>query len=194
MRRKVILSGAPPLLAVLAWVAAVGSLGCAAGPVGRDTPGPYLHRGASMLEENKAIVQRFYDEVVNQGNLALLGELMAPGYIEHGNPAGSGIDGFERFFIGLGEAFPDLRITVEDLIAVGDRVVARVTVQATHQGTFMGTIAPTGRQVTFGGVDIFELAEGRIVGRWNHRDLLGLLQQLGAIPEPETGPRRAAPR
>jgi steroid delta-isomerase-like uncharacterized protein len=144
-----------------------------------------------MPAANKQVVQRFYDEVVNRGDLEALEELMATDYVEHGNPSGSGIDGFKRFFVGLGQAFPDLRITVEELIAEGDRVVARVTVRATHQGTLMGNIAATGREVVFGGVDIFELAEGKIVGRWNQRDLLGLLQQLGAVPGGDAQPDAA---
>jgi steroid delta-isomerase-like uncharacterized protein len=139
-----------------------------------------------MSEENKAIIQRFYQEVVNQGNIDLVEVLMVDDYIEHGNPAGSGIQGFRQFFQGLGKAFPDLQITVEDLIAEGDKVVARVTVNATHQGVFMGSIEPTGKRVSFTGVDIFQLADGKIIGRWNQRDLLGLVQQLGVLGSKDT--------
>ncbi|MBX3056832.1 MAG: ester cyclase [Anaerolineae bacterium] len=137
-----------------------------------------------MLRENKSIVERFYSEVVNGGNLALANELMAHDYIEHGNPAGSGIEGFKQFVSGLASAFPDLRITIEELIAEGDKVVARVTVRATHKGTFMGSIPPTGKEVTFTGVDIFQIGDSKIIGRWNQRDLLGLLRQLGVATLP----------
>jgi steroid delta-isomerase-like uncharacterized protein len=135
-----------------------------------------------MLRENKAIVERFYHEVVNDGNLAVADELMAHDFVEHTNPAGSGITGFKQFVSGLAMAFPDLHITIEDMVAEGDKVVVRVTVRATHKGTFMGSIAATGKEVTFTGVDIFQISDGKIIGRWNQRDLLGLLQQLGAMP------------
>ena len=132
-----------------------------------------------MSEESKAIVQRFYRDMVNQGNLDLADELLAPDYVEHWSPAGSGIEGFRQFAVGLVAAFPDLQVTVEDLVAEGNRVVARVTVHATHEGALMG-MTPTGRQVSFEGIDIFEVEDGRIVGRWNLRTLLSLMQQLGA--------------
>jgi steroid delta-isomerase-like uncharacterized protein len=132
-----------------------------------------------VSEENKAIVRRFYTEVANQGNLGLADELMAPDYAEHWSPASSGIAGFRQFAMGLAVAFPDLQVTVEDLIAEGNRVAARVTVRATHKGAFAG-LAPTGRQVSFEGIDIFEIEGARIVGRWNLRNLLSLMEQLGA--------------
>ena len=134
-----------------------------------------------MSTDNKALVKRFYHEVVNQGNLALAAELMEHDYIEHGNPAASGLEGFTQFVTNLAGAFPDLQITIEDLIAEGDKVVARVSVQATHLGTFMGSIPPSGVEVTFTGIDIFQIKDSKIVGRWNHRDLLGLMQQIGAV-------------
>lgn len=137
-----------------------------------------------MTIENKAVVERFYREVVNQKDLDILHEVMAEDYTEHGNPDGSGIEGFKRFVQGLSAAFPDLTITVEDLIAEADKVVARVTVEATHAGVFMGSVEPTGRHVTFSGVDVFHIEDGKIVGRWNLRDLLGLLRQLGVTTLP----------
>ncbi len=137
-----------------------------------------------MSSENKAIVQRFYNELVNQGNIDMVNELMAGDYVEHGNPDGSGTEGFRKFFKGLAAAFPDLKITIEDLIAEGDKVVARVTVRATHRGTFMGSIPPTGKEVNFAGIDIFQLANGKIIGRWNQRDLLELMRQLGVFNLP----------
>jgi steroid delta-isomerase-like uncharacterized protein len=134
-----------------------------------------------MSTGNKALVKRFYNEVVNQGNLDLAGELMDHDYIEHGNPAASGLEGFKQFVANLAVAFPDLQITIEDLISEGDKVVARVTVRATHLGAFMGYIPPSGVEVTFTGIDIFQIKDDKIVGRWNHRDLLGLMQQIGAV-------------
>jgi steroid delta-isomerase-like uncharacterized protein len=133
-----------------------------------------------LERENEAIVRRFYDEVVNQRNLTLAATVLSPDYVEHLNPNGSGLDGFERFAKGLVGAFPDLLVQVEETIAAGDRVVARVTVSGTHAGEFMGH-PPTGRKFTMAGVDIFALEGGRIAGRWNYRDLLGMLGQLGLV-------------
>ncbi|MBE0411210.1 MAG: ester cyclase [Anaerolineales bacterium] len=137
-----------------------------------------------MSEQNKNLVKRFYNELVNGGNIELIEELLSPNYQEHLNPRGSGWDGFKQFAATLKTAFPDLQVTVEDLIAEGDRVVARVIVNATHAGNFMGSIAPTGRHVSFTGVDIFRIEDCMIIARWNHRDLLGLLRQLGASTLP----------
>ena len=137
-----------------------------------------------MSDQNKTLVKRFYNELVNQGNLGLVDELMSGDYVEHGNPSNSGIEGFRNFAKKLVAAFPDLQVTIEDLIAEGDKVVARVVVRGTHLGTLMGTIHPTGRQVTFSGVDIFQINDGKIIGRWNQRDLLGLMRQLDADNQP----------
>jgi steroid delta-isomerase-like uncharacterized protein len=138
-----------------------------------------------MHTDHKALVRRFYDEVVNRGNLALADELMAPDYAEHGSPEGetAGRAGFERFVGMVTGAFPDLQVSVEDLIAEGDKVVARLTVRGTHRGELMG-IPPTGRPATWSGIDIFEVSGGRITGRWNVRDLLGLVTQLGVVLTP----------
>jgi steroid delta-isomerase-like uncharacterized protein len=133
-----------------------------------------------MSAENKALVRRFYAEIVNKGDMTLADELMAQDYIEHGNPAGSGLDGFKKFVAMLAAAFPDLQVVIEDMIAEADKVVARVTVSGTHQGLLLGSIAPTGKHVTWTGIDIFQIAHGRIVGRWNQRDLLGLMRQIDA--------------
>jgi predicted ester cyclase len=75
------------------------------------------------------------------------------------------------------QAFPDLQITVEDMVAEGDKVAVRWRLRATHQGEFMG-IPPTGNQVTMTGIDINRLEGGRLVERWGNEDMLGLLQQL----------------
>ena len=139
-----------------------------------------------MLAEHKTIVRRFFEEAINQGNMTVVDELIARNYIEHEGPVGqpSGIEGFKQFLAMVATAFPDLQVSIEDLIAEGDKVVARVTVRGTHKGTLMGDIAPTGKHVAWKGIDIFQIAGGQIVGRWNHRDLLGLLQQLGVIAAP----------
>jgi predicted ester cyclase len=84
---------------------------------------------------------------------------------------------------GLFTAFPDLRLTVEEFITEGDKVVARWTSQATHKGDLMG-IAPTGKQVKQTGIAIYHIVGGKVVEEWAERDMLGFMQQLGAIPTP----------
>ena len=86
-------------------------------------------------------------------------------------------------------AFPDLHITVEDMIAEGDKIVARLTMRGTHQGAFLG-IPPTGKQVTGTAIDINRITGGKSVEHWNNSDTLGLLQQLGVVPLPgQVAPR-----
>ena len=80
-------------------------------------------------------------------------------------------------------AFPDLHTTFEDQIAEGDKVVARVTIRGTHQGEFQG-IPATGKEVAFGGILIDHYQDGKVVEHWVQMDMMGLMQQLGAIPTP----------
>jgi steroid delta-isomerase-like uncharacterized protein len=136
------------------------------------------------LEGNKALVRRFYEDVINKGDMRLAEDVLAADYVEHPSlpGAGAGVAGFKQFVAMVSTAFPDLHVTVEDLIAEGDRVAARVTVSGTHRGVFLGTIQPTGKHVTWTGIDLIRIADGRIAERWNQRDLLGLMQQLGVVP------------
>jgi predicted ester cyclase len=96
-----------------------------------------------------------------------------------GQPPGR--EGQKQTITAVRAALPDIRSTIDDLIAEGDKVVWRWTARATHQGPLMG-IPPTGKQITFGGIVIDRIASGQIVERWDQTDTLGLLQQLGAIP------------
>jgi steroid delta-isomerase-like uncharacterized protein len=136
-------------------------------------------------DTNKALVRRFYEDVINKGDMRLAEDVLAVDYVEHpGLPGGeSGLAGFKQFVAMVGTAFPDLHVTLEDLISEGDKVAARVTVSGTHKGVFLGSIAPTGKHVTWTGIDLIRIAGGKIAERWNQRDVLGLMQQLGAIPE-----------
>jgi len=129
----------------------------------------------------KATVRRFYEEVVGRGSTAAAEELLSADLLDHGVPPMflPGRAGFLQFAASLKTAFPDLRVTVEDLIAEGDQVAARVSVRGTHKGVLLGRLAATGRSATWAGIDIFRLVDGKIVERWNVRDLLSLLQQLG---------------
>jgi steroid delta-isomerase-like uncharacterized protein len=139
-----------------------------------------------MLAENKVIVRRFFEEAINKGNMVMVEELMAQNFIEHGSAPGqpSGIDGFKQFIAMISTAFPDLQVTVEDMISEEDKVVVRLTVRGTHKGKLMGTIPPTGKQAVWTGIDILRVVNGKIVERWSERDLLGMMEQLGILPAP----------
>jgi steroid delta-isomerase-like uncharacterized protein len=135
--------------------------------------------------ENKALVRRYAEEVLNQSNLDLFDEIFAPDFVQYGADPDqvSGVEDLRQFFIMLRSGFPDFQVTIEDLFAAeGDKVVLRFTFRGTHQGAFMG-VAPTGKQVTMTGIDIFRIADGKIVELWNEEDVLGMMQQLGMFPE-----------
>jgi steroid delta-isomerase-like uncharacterized protein len=137
-------------------------------------------------EENKALTRRLYEEW-NKGKeaaMAFTEELCAPDYVWHG-PAVLGemdLAAMKQFLPAFFTAFPDGYVTVEDLIAEGDKVVTRYSFRATHQGEFMG-VPPTGKVVTYTGIAISRLAGGKFVEDWEQADILGLMQQLGAIPQ-----------
>src|SRR5437660_9411018 len=136
-------------------------------------------------EANKASVRRFYDEVFNKKNRAAIDEFVDPSHVDHTAPPGTpgGLKGVKQTLTMYLTAFPDLYFTVEDIIAEGDKVVARLTVRGTQQGAFMG-IAPTGKQGTVTAIDINRIVGDKCVEHWLEMDTLGLLQQLGAIPAP----------
>jgi steroid delta-isomerase-like uncharacterized protein len=140
------------------------------------------------VKETKAAARRFY-EVLNHalatGDLGALDEVLAPHAVDDNPTPGqaSGRDGIKRAFGEFRLAFPDLRLTVEDMIAEGDKVVCRIRTDATHRGAFQG-VPPTGKRVTQTGIDILRFAGDRLVERWGEFDTLGLLQQLGIAPPP----------
>ena len=136
-------------------------------------------------KENKALVRRFVDEVQSQGNVDAIYEFCSPEFVNHSAPPGlppdrEGIKVVTAMFRG---AFPDSYFTVEDMIAEGDKVTTRKTFHGTHEGEFMG-IPPTGRQVSMGLIDIVRISEGRVVEHWSVGDNLGMMQQLGVVPQP----------
>jgi steroid delta-isomerase-like uncharacterized protein len=137
------------------------------------------------VEENKASVRRFSEEVFNKKKLAAIEEFYAPNLIDHSLPPGvpGGIEGQRQGIAMFLTAFPDLHLTVEDIIAEGDKIVVRMTFRGTHQGAFVG-IPPTGKQVTVTEIAILRIANGKAIEQWNNFDELGLMQQLGAIPTP----------
>jgi steroid delta-isomerase-like uncharacterized protein len=130
-------------------------------------------------QENIDAIQRL-GEAVNSGNLEALHEVFSPNAIDR-DPAADqepGPEGFIHFFTGFRAAFPDLSISVEQLVADDDNVAIAYTVTGTHQGDFLG-IPATGRPIKARGVQIARFENGQIVERWGSSDQLGILQQIG---------------
>jgi steroid delta-isomerase-like uncharacterized protein len=125
-----------------------------------------------MMEENKAIARRVY-EIISAGYFDRAEEIVDPEAPDNellpGDPPAKLIDTFKETFKEAREGFPDFSVTVDDVVAEGDRVAARVTMHGTHQGEFQG-IAPTGKRVEVRAIDMFRIREGKIVEHWGHAD------------------------
>ena len=138
-----------------------------------------------MSEVNKTIVRRLFEEVWNKGNLSLVDELFTTNYEHHDASSpdfGRGPESEKKRATLYRTAFPDLRLTIEDVIAEGETVMARWSCRGTHKGDLSG-IAPTGKQFTISGVSIARIAGGKLAEGWINWDALGLMQQLGVVPE-----------
>jgi steroid delta-isomerase-like uncharacterized protein len=138
-----------------------------------------------VSENNKAIVRRLIEEVWNKGNLLVVDELFAPNYEHHDASTpdfGRGPESEKKRVSLYRTAFPDLRLTIEDIIAEGETVMTRWSCRGTHKGDLRGT-APTGKQFTISGVTVNRLANGKIAESHVNWDALGLMQQLGVVPE-----------
>ncbi len=135
-------------------------------------------------DRNKHLLRRFYDEVVNEGNLDLIDELLSEDFVEHEEFPGISQDreGVKQFFGMLRAAFPDVTMTPEQIVAEGDIAVGNVRVRGTHQGEFMG-IPPSGRSIDVREVDIVRFEGEVAVEHWGAFDALHLLEQLGASAE-----------
>lgn len=137
-----------------------------------------------MSGENKAILRRFIEEVWNKGDLSLADQLLSAEYTHHDTATpdqGPGPES-EKGRVNLYRtAFPDLRFTVQDLLADGDMLTTRWTCEGTHRGPLNG-IAPTGKKIKVSGITINRFAGGKIAEGWVNWDALGLLQQLEVVP------------
>ena len=141
-----------------------------------------------MSEENKALTRRSW-LIVSEGSLETLGDALQEVYADdivmhEPDEDVRGIEGLKQFVSMIRSALPDLRITLEDDIAEGNKVVSRWRAQGTHQGELMG-IAPTGNHVAITGITIHRIEDGKIVEEWENWDALGLMQQIGAVASPE---------
>jgi steroid delta-isomerase-like uncharacterized protein len=140
-------------------------------------------------EDNKALVQRFFEEVFNQKRLERADEFVAPDYLDHAAVPGQGpgLEGAkqQRWAIYFA-AIPDLHATIDDMVAEGDKVVVRYTVEGTQQEELLG-VPPTRKRFQTSAICIYRLAEGKVAENWEQMDTLGLMQQLGVIPAPGQG-------
>jgi steroid delta-isomerase-like uncharacterized protein len=137
-----------------------------------------------MASENKAIVRRLYEEVWNKRRVELVDELMSPSHAMHDNhlpDSGVGPEAYKRNVARYVTGFPDLRFTVEDMVAENDKVAVGWTISGTHKGEFRG-ISPTGKKVSIEGITINHIADGKIMDSYVNWDALSLLQQFGVAP------------
>ena len=135
-------------------------------------------------QANKVSLCTIAEEGVQRGNLDALDEVVASDYVEHFPvPPGwpSGLAGLKQFIEVTRAAFPDLQYAIEDLVVEDDKVVARITASGTQTGSFM-MLPATGKRATWTEIHIARFAGGKMVEHWANHDLLGMLQQLGAIP------------
>ena len=137
-----------------------------------------------MSAENKTLARRAMDELWTKGNLAAVDQLYSDNCVFHdlGSPEDiRGREGLKQFARMYRTACPDLQCTVQDVVAEGDKVALRWVSRGTHKGDLMG-IAPTGKQVTFRGIQMQRISNGRIVEEWAGFNTLGALQEIGAVP------------
>jgi steroid delta-isomerase-like uncharacterized protein len=138
-----------------------------------------------LVDDNKALIRRWFEEVWNKGRAEAIDEMFAADGIAHGL---SGVQGeplrgpqdFKPFFYKFREAFPDILVIVEDTMAEGDKVAARCTVRGSHQGDSLG-FAATQKPAEFTGIAIVRIEDGKIVEAWNNFDFMSMFKQLGVI-------------
>lgn len=161
-------------------------------PIWKDTceygllgePGGTAPRGDPdmTLDENRALVRRFVDEIFVQRRREAVDELLADDFVSHTwRSTGDGKGDLGRAIDRLSTALADVRFTVEDLVAEGDRVAVRLTAEATQVGELMGLPA-SGRRYSIGEIHLFRVRDGRVVEHWHQYDQLGMMRQLGAMP------------
>lgn len=132
---------------------------------------------------NIAIVRKFFEVGPSKGDLSAADVLLHPEFSLH-TPLptpGPGIEAMNNIITTCRSAFHGLQVTVDDIMAEGDKVTARFTARGAHKGEFMG-LPPTGKAITMTGIEIFRIKEGKIVELWGEANLMGLMQQLGILP------------
>lgn len=138
------------------------------------------------MSRNTDLAHRFYADVMVGGDLNALDEILTPGFVDHEEgPPGTpdGIDGVKAFVSMFREAFPDMQVSIEDVMEDGDRVAVRATMTGTHDGELMG-VPPSGNRVRLEMIDIVRIEDGRVAEHWGAADNLSLMQQIGAVQAP----------
>jgi len=137
---------------------------------------------AKATDENKTIVRRFFELGPSSGDMNAANALLSPNFALHTPlPSAPGIQGINDVVKTCRAAFEHLNVTVEDMVAEGNKVVARFTARGTHKGQFMG-LPPTGKPITMTGIEIFRIENGKIAELWGEANMLGLMEQLGIVP------------
>ena len=133
-----------------------------------------------MSEQNKKLTRRFYEEVFNKKNLGVIDELCSVGFVDHSALPGQapGAAGLKAVFQEWLQAFPDMNLTIHEMIAENDYVVTRFTGRGTHKGTLLGA-PPTGKEVSFSGIDMIRIKEGKALEVWHEGNDATVLMQLG---------------
>jgi steroid delta-isomerase-like uncharacterized protein len=135
---------------------------------------------STTLEANKAVVRRFIDEIFLKGDFSAVDELLTEDFAAHTwGPMPPGRDGLKQAIERVSKGISDPSMTIDDVVAEGDRVAVRLTSSATHTGEFMGMPA-SGRRYEIGEIHIFRLRDGRVSEHWHQADFLGMMKQLGA--------------
>jgi len=136
------------------------------------------------IEQNKALVRRFIDEIFLEGSFEAVDELLTDDFTPHTwGATGAGKDALKEAMKRVAVGLADTTMTIEDTIAEGDRVTVRLTSHAVHVGPFMG-LPPSGKAYTIGEIHIFRIRDGKVAEHWHQADFLGLMRQLGALPGP----------
>ncbi len=137
----------------------------------------------TSLEQNKALMRNYIEEAWNKGNLDFIDKNFSSDFVPHGTFPGqpTNRDGVKRVISTIRNAIPDLHITIEDMLAEGDKVASRWVTKGTHKGDLMGT-KPTGNKISVSETAVFRVKDGKVVEAWANRDDLGFLQQIGLIP------------
>lgn len=156
-----------------------GAIVLACSPAPTPTPAP---TPVPLTETNKALIRRYVEQVPNGGNLNAIDDFCSADYKRYLSAAAAPINaaGNKQRLAGLRAVFPDLKITIDDMFAEGDRVVYRGTARGTQQVAFMG-ISPSGKPVAVAVVEIFRIENGKIAEHWGGPDTMDLVQQLGGV-------------
>jgi steroid delta-isomerase-like uncharacterized protein len=150
-----------------------------------DVINPVIDNKKSIEEQNKRLMRLSVEEIWNNGNYELADEILSPGFIIYSSTPGKevhGANGTKDYYRSLRNAFPDLKFTIKDLIAEGDKVVTHLIAEGTHTGVFEG-LPPTGKYFKVSAMNIDYIKDGRFTKCWTNIDELGLLQQLGVLPQ-----------